>query len=197
MYIGVLWEGGGLAAVDDCTWRSAAVLWGCSPRSEAPLNQHPPTVPPSHEKVFHLLPPCDAWRLGFASLPAATYEPCGSRGRLQPVIDPRKRRVTWSAADPHPKGNELGCCSKSRHAWLRSQRALPLQLAGPETLPAPPKNCVRPQTLLQREPASPTFGILRCRAPWWLSCTLATCSTSPPCGEWRLASPRRCTLACR
>ncbi|GBF99754.1 hypothetical protein Rsub_12529 [Raphidocelis subcapitata] len=67
-------------------------------------------------KVFHLLPPCDAWRLGGASLPAATYAPCGAGGRLQPVVDTCKRRVTWSAVDPHPD-DPAAAAARFPHFW--------------------------------------------------------------------------------
>lgn len=58
-------------------------------------------------KVFTLLPPCDAYRLALASLPAASFQPDGDSGgegggALVPVLEPGGRRVTWSPVDPDP-----------------------------------------------------------------------------------------------
>lgn len=67
-------------------------------------------------KTFHLLPPCDAYRMALTTLPAASFQPDGA-GRLVPVLEgggsggggaagasssSGARRVAWSPIDPNP-----------------------------------------------------------------------------------------------
>jgi hypothetical protein len=73
-------------------------------------NPHPQSILPCRHhpslQVFHLLPPCDAYRLALASLPTASFQPQGQGHALVPVLEEGGGRVTWSPVDPEPRG---GC----------------------------------------------------------------------------------------
>lgn len=48
--------------------------------------------------MFHLLPPCDAYRLSLTALPIADYKPSGPGGALEPVLRTAAGRTDGGAA---------------------------------------------------------------------------------------------------
>jgi hypothetical protein len=93
------------------------------PRPKSPLKRlhqqltHPPHLDPLRSplptrQIFHLLPPCDAYRMSLTSLPSASYQPRGEDGALIPVLEGdaseeglrQRQRVVWCPIDPRPSG---------------------------------------------------------------------------------------------
>jgi len=94
-------------------------------QSPTPSLHRPP--PHTHTQIFHLLPPCDAYRMALTELPCASYQPDPATGQLVPVLADQgggdndgtygsssaaaaaetaaaaaPQRVTWSPIEPQP-----------------------------------------------------------------------------------------------